>query len=426
MSVSRVCIQADRDGDPVAVDVALPSGAPVADLLPAIVGLVDDRATPGDAARRWRLDRLVGGSLEESLSLIDNGVRDGELLILNADHAPTLGPMRRAACQVAVGARAPESQGVDLLPGVGCVLATVLAAAALAWTAGSEAATVNAIIAAVGAAAAAAVTMATGYATAPSLAVVSLTCATGFLAVPSGPAAPNVFLAATAAACASLFVHRLSGRASPALTAAAAFSLLTAIVTLVAMPVAAAGAALSTTALALLALAPRLSVLMAGLGPDHWHDDLTDRAGTGHALLSGLVIGSAAGTTLGVVVVAVAAHADATATDGAVAFAALIGAVLLLRSRTYVDLPRRIAMIAGGLVSVITCLHLATSTHREGVGAVAGVLLVVGLYAVRRPRCGATVSRMLDRLEYAALAAVVPAACWVAGVYAVVGGFSLR
>ncbi len=410
----------------MAVDVALPSGAPVGDLLPAIVGLVDDRVRPGGAAHRWRLDRPAGGSLAESLSLIDNGVRDGELLILTTDRAPMLGPVRRAACHEVLQTRAPASHVGEFLPGMVCVLATVLSAAALAWTAGSESATVNAIIAAVGATAAAAVTMATGYTTTSSLAVVSLACATGFLAVPSGPAAPNVFLAATAGASASLLMLRLSGRASPALTATTAFSLLAATVTLVAMPVAVVGAALSTAALALLALSPRLSVLAAGLGPDSWQGDLADRAVAGHALLSGLVAGCAAGAASGIVVVVGTDHAGPMAIAGAATFSSLVGTVLLLRARTYVDPIRQIVLCAAGLVSVIGCLYVALCTHREGVGPVAGALVVIGLYAVRRPRCGATVSRMINRLECVALAAVVPAACWVAGVYAVVGEFHLR
>ncbi|TPG34396.1 type VII secretion integral membrane protein EccD [Mycolicibacterium hodleri] len=426
MSVSRVCIQADRDGDPVAVDVALPSGAPVGALLPALVELVDDRVFPGGEVRRWRLNRLPGGILEESLSLTDNGVRDGELLILTPDDAPALGPLRRSAYHEA---SASDDSGcyVDrFLPGTICVLAAALAAVALSWTAGSETATVNAIIAAVGAACAAGMTIATGYPTAPSLAVVCLSCATGFLAVPAGPATPNVFLAATAAASASLLMMRLSGRASPALTATAASSVLVAIMTLVPIPVAAIGAALSTAALALLALAPRLSVVAAGLGPDRWHGDLTKRAHTGHAILSGLLAGGTASAVAGVLVVAGAENAGVPATARIVTFTALIGGVLLLRARIHVDAARRIALLAGGLASIAACLHVAVDSHHDSAGPVACALVVVGLCAVRRPSCGPALSRTIDRLEYVALAAVIPAACWVAGVYAVVGGFSLR
>ena len=35
VSVSKVCVQADRDGDPVAVDLVLPSGTQLAELLPS-------------------------------------------------------------------------------------------------------------------------------------------------------------------------------------------------------------------------------------------------------------------------------------------------------------------------------------------------------------------------------------------------------
>jgi type VII secretion integral membrane protein EccD len=412
VSVSRVCIHADRDGDPLAVDVALPSGAPVAELLPAIVELVDDRMTGGDAARRWRLERPSGGSLEESLSLDDNGVRDGELLILSPDRAPTLGPMRRAAWQEAMTARPSTFTVGESLPGAVCLLTAVLAAASFAWTAGSASATTNAIIAGVGAAAAMAVTVVTGYATASSIAVVSLASATGFLAVPSGPAAPNVFLAAVAAFTAALLMLRLAGRVSPALVATAALSLLAAVVTLVAMPVVLVGAALSTASLALLTLAPRLSVLTARLGSEHWQGDAAERAVTGHATLTGLVAGCAAGAATGAVVVAIACRADPPAT---VAFTAVIATALFLRARTYIDAIRQIALITGGLASAVAGLHVAFSAYQGAVGPVACVLVVIGLIAVRRPRCGAAVARLVDLLDYAALAAVVPVACWVGG-----------
>ncbi|BDX34080.1 type VII secretion integral membrane protein EccD [Mycobacterium antarcticum] len=419
VSVSRVSIQADRDGHPVAVDVSLPSAVPVADLLPAIVELVDDRALGGDTARRWRLDRLLGGTLEDWSNLRDNGIRDGDVLVLVADGLPELLPMRGAPCQVAAEARAPATT-VDVA-GIGCGLAALLAATAFASTAGSDAATLNAMLAAVCAVAAAAVTIATRYATAPSLATVLSTSAAGFLAVPSGPAAPNAFLAATASACASLLLLRLSGRASAALTATTTGSLVTAIVTVVAIPPSAAGAALATLALAVLALAPRASVLVTGLGPESWQSEPADRARAGHAVLSGLVVGSAAGSACGVAVVAIVA--DAVSNARASIFATVVGAVLLLRSRTYVDPVRRNTLSATGLACVIAGLLLVVATHPARLGMVAGLLLIAGLSGLRRPTCGATASRMLDRLEYVALAAVVPTACWVAGAYAAVGGF---
>lgn len=416
MSVSRLCIQTDRDGDPVAIDVVLPSDLCVAELLPTIVGLVDDRALPDGAARPWRLQRACGAPLDQSSSLADNGIRDGELLVLDADDSPTLGPLRRAAPQQVVGTRAVDARIGRCVPGAVCVLATTLAAAVLATTVGSVGATTYAIIAAAAAVAAFVAAVATGYETAPSICAVSLAGTTGFLAVPSGPAAPNVFLAAAAASSVSLLVLRLSGRWPPALLAVAVSSLLIAVVTVVALPLTLVGAALSATALALLALAPRVAMLAAGLGPDRWQGEVADSAAAGHAILSGLVAGCAAGAASGAVVAAVTGHA------GALQFTGLVAMVLLLRCRTYVDADRRIALATGGLVSLVACLHVLVSTQPRSVGPVACLLIAVGLATVRPPSHGATLARAVDRLEYVALAAVVPMAGWVAGAYDALGG----
>lgn len=243
--------------------------------------------------------------------------------------------------------------------------------------------------------------------------MVALTCAAGFLVVPSGPSAPNVFLAAAAALSAALLMLRLSGRTSPALVAIAAVSLLTAVVTVAAMPLTVVGAALSTSALALLGLAPRVSTVTAGLGPDRWHGDLA--ASAGHAILSGLVAGAATGAAAGAVVVAVAGH------SGAAPFSGLVALVLVLRCRTHADADRRTSLAAGGLVALVAGVCALLNARPGSVGPVAAALVVVGLLAMRRPGGGATVARILGHLEYAALVAVVPVACWVGGAYTALG-----
>jgi len=415
VSVSKVCVQADRDGDPVAVDVVLPSGTPVAELVPAIVGLVDAPAPPGGAARRWRLQRASGARLDDSLSLSANGVRDGELVILDFGAAPALGPVRHVACQHVAGAPPVGPRSDAWLPAAVGVVAVTLAALALAITAGSGGATVNAVVSAIAAATVAVLTVVTGYSTASSLGVVALACATGFLVVPSGPAAPNVFLAAAAAMSVALLMLRLSGRTSPTLVAVAAFSLLTAAVTVAAMPLTVTGAALSTSALALLGLAPRVSMVAAGLGPDRWHDDLAASAAAGHAILSGLVAGAAAAAAAGAVVVAVADH------PGAAPFTGLVALVLVLRCRTHADADRRISLAAGGLVALVAGVCALLNARPGSAVPVAAALVVVGLLAIRRPSGGTSAARMLGYLEYAALVAVVPVACWVGGAYTALG-----
>jgi len=424
MSVCRVCIQTDRDGDPVAVDVALPSGTSIGELLPAIVDIANGRAAPPTTARHWRLMRPSGLALQESLSLRDNDVRDGELLILSPGGGPSLGPVRREACQVAAAAQPRAFDVARGLPSAWCVTAAALASTALSWTAGTDLAATNLIIAVVGACAAAAVAMVTRYATAATVAVVALSSATGFLAVPSGPAAPNAFLAAMAASCASLVMQRLSGRVSPTLTAAASFSALTAAATVVPMPTATTGAALATASLGLLALAPRVSVSAAALGPEHWSGPLEDRAATGHVILTGLVVGCAMGAACGAALVAVVADdAPSTTPAGAVALTAVTAVALSLRARTYVDRARQIPLLAGALVSIAACLRVVFVACPQYVGWSCAVLLVSGLVAAREPRMGAVASRVVDRVEYAALAAVAPVACWVGGAYAVAGGW---
>lgn len=399
----------------MAVDVVLPSGTRLAELLPAIVELVDVPAPTGGDARRWRLQRASGTLLDESLSLSGNGVRDGELVILDFDAAPALGPVRHAAYQHVARAAPVGPRGDAWIPAAVGVFATTLAAFALARTVGSDGATANAVVCATAAAAVAVLTVVTGYSTTSSVAVVTLAGTAGFLVVPSGPAAPNVFLAAATALSASLLMLRLSGRTSPALVAIAALSLLTAVVTVAALPLTVVGAALSTSALALLGLGPRASTVTAGLGPDRWHGDVAASATAGHAILSGLVAGAAAGAAAGAVVVAVAGH------PGAAPFIGLVALTLALRSRIHADADRRISLTAGGLVALAAGVCALLNTRPGSVVPVAAALVVVGLLAMRRPRGSATVARMLGYVEYAALVAVVPVACWVGGAYTAIG-----
>jgi hypothetical protein len=65
------------------------------------------------------------------------------------------------------------------------------------------------------------------------------------------------------------------------------------------------------------------------------------------------------------------------------------------------------------------------TAHPAQVGWVSAVLIAIGLGATRPPRLNAVTARVVEVLEYAALVAVVPLACWVGGVYAMVRGVSL-
>ena len=209
-------IHTDRDGDPVTVDVALPSGAPVGELLPAIVDLVDGRAAPRGRGRalaagprgRWR-------RWTTSLSLADNGVHDGELLILSRGHDAAPGPSDAAEPWHAAVIACPPDGRLAGQPSRRLLRTALCRWPRSRWrpAAGSAHATTQPGRRGGGS------LRGRGdgdghrvrHGVEPS-AFACLAAATGFLAVPSAPAAPNVFLAAAAALAASLSMMRLSGR----------------------------------------------------------------------------------------------------------------------------------------------------------------------------------------------------------------------
>lgn len=385
------------------VDVALPSGVSVAELLPDLLGLVDDRTGPAV----WRLDRVAGEPLDGSLSLADNGVRDGELLVLSPDRTPFLGVVVVEPCQEVAAARPSTPRVRDILSAAPCLLLTALAALGLASTAGSPGALTALVVAAVGALVSVAATVATGS-TATALTAAALAGATGYLAVPSAPSAPNAFLAATATLSAAVLLWRWSGRDDPALmaTVATAFPVLAATVT--PMPGPAVGAVLSTTALVVLILAPRITLLAGGRGTPSHH------------VLDGLVAGAVIAGAAGTVVVAMTGSGAP-----ALAFTAVLAASLALLGRTHVDPPRRIVSCSGGLVAAVSSLWIVCDARPSMVSVAAAVLIVAGLATTRSWTIGAAAGRVLDRLTCAALVAAVPAACWVAGVGELVGRFHL-
>ena len=88
-------MQANQEDRDVAVDLALPTRTQVALLIPSIVDIVHrDGLWPTDAAARgWRLSHVGGPSLDESMTLSESDVRDGELLLLSATAIPAAEPV---------------------------------------------------------------------------------------------------------------------------------------------------------------------------------------------------------------------------------------------------------------------------------------------------------------------------------------------
>jgi type VII secretion integral membrane protein EccD len=257
---------------------------------------------------------------------------------------------------------------------------------------------------------------------------VSLAAATGFLAVPSGPGPANVFLAAAAAASISLVLLRLTDQSTSTLVATATFSTVAAVAVTVpvvaVVPIATVGAILAVAALGVLGLSGRMAILLSGLTVDQ-HAEIDERTIRAHATLTGLIGGSSCAAALGTVVVAVGCHRYGAPSLPSTGFAAAIGVVLLLRMRTYVDAVRRGALGAAGLASASVSFAIFVTAHPTQVGWASAALIAAGLGATHPPRLNAVAMRAVEILEYAALVAVIPLACWVAGVYAMVRGASL-
>ncbi|WP_319445753.1 MULTISPECIES: type VII secretion integral membrane protein EccD [unclassified Mycobacterium] len=409
-------IQTGGDGDVRTVDVAVCAQTPVGMLLPA-VNDVAQLWPPARGTHGWRLDRTVGGPLDDSMSLDANGVRDGELLVLTAVHTPIPRSTFWAPARTVASAGSPPRECDGELRAAVCMWAVVVAGAALAWSGVTTHAAGHLIVAACGAFA---VCWAALLGRSPTLSVAgaALTAAAGFLAVPSGPAAPNVLLAASAASAVAVVMTRLTGGASAVLSATASCSALVAATaaaaTFAVLPVATIGAALATGALGLLALAPRVAILLSGLST---RGDAATRAGDGHATLTGLVAGSVGAVVVGTVLVALGCLRTELPPVTGAAFTGVAGLVTLLRSRTHADTVRRITLTFGGLLGTTAAFAIVTVVVPQYAYWFAAAVCALGLGVLRQRRLTATNSRAVDLIDYAALAAVVPLACWVIGVY---------
>ncbi|OMC00092.1 type VII secretion integral membrane protein EccD [Mycobacterium sp. NS-7484] len=415
-------------------DLSLPRALTVGELLPWIVDIVNAGAgTP----HRWRLSLLGGYHLDESATLTQNGIHDGDLLVLEGvDEHPS--PDRTLITALTV--HAPDERIPISVRAMGCLWTCALGLLAALW-AGVDGhgwgriAAAAVIAVAVGGVAMAAHRLDLEPALATVADAVAVGCAAilGFLVVPGGPAAANVFLAAVAAGSLGAVLLRLPGRDKELLiavvTATGLIAVATAGAVLWALTTTASAALLSALGIGLLPLAPRLSIALAGLTPpvpDCGSEgvtvnasDVDARAHEGHRNLVGLVLGCSAAAALGTIALVVAGLRQVSAIE--VAFAVCVGVVLLLRTRTYASGRCRIGSMVTGFCSLTAAFLLVVAWAPE-YGGWAGVIAVgaglAGLWPVRFE--SPLTARLADAAEYGALAAIVPLACWLGGAFDVV------
>lgn len=451
MAVAAVCrVSVRASSMSVAADLALPSGVELGEVLPCIVELVGERP---EADRCWTLSRVDGSALDESMTLRENGVRDGDVLRLGTGDRSS--ESFNDVCHYVVAAAESGDRGNGwprLLGAAAFVWSTGVAATALVWPAHS-AASLRAVIAAVLAVAATiGAIVASRLDTEPlptltlgTTAVVFGSLA-GFLMVPGGPAPPNLFLAAAVCSAVSIvLLHGTSGGSTLYIAIAALSTMWAVAAAVVAMwpaPAATVGAVLAAVSLAMLGAAARITILLTGLAPrmPNTSDSPTGdervpssigvaRAERGHRMLSGLLAGFSLSGASGAVLVATDQYDESALLYPA--FTAVVSVVLILRIAQQVGVVRSTTVLLAGLVSATaTFTLLAGTAPRYGpwlclltviVGA--GALLLVGTGV--SSRLSPLARRSIEVVDYLALAAIVPLACWVGDLFGFVRGWSL-
>ncbi|OBJ74001.1 type VII secretion integral membrane protein EccD [Mycobacterium sp. 1274756.6] len=426
---SGVCRVAVHAGG-ATVDVTLPTGVTVTELLPALTDLLGAEPQPGG----YHLTRLAGAALDGAMTLAQQRIRDGAMLVLSS--APLPDPVfSRDDPVVALSARhrrwpySASRCGGALA--AGCLAAAgALSALHAAVTAGPPAGGRPAL-----AAAAVSVT-ALGAAVLlhrrDRLAVITcgLTASgyaalAGFLAVPDGPGPGNVLLAAMAGAAVAAAARTLTGCGAITFTAVSWLGVLIAAVALAGLLIGAApralGAAAAVAALAVTGAAGRLALAVCGLTSADPAVGATPAGAARRAggVLTALTAGAAVAGSLGAITVA----AGPPWWPG-VGFAALFAVLTLLRARDQGDPARTAVLLACGAGTAIAAALVAGRLIGDP-GWICGASAVPVAAALAAGFGGPTwarapgIRRTADLAEYLAAAALVPLAVWVTGCYRV-------
>ena len=356
------------------VDLTLSSEVPIALLLPGVCDIVDRHLSAGTGAPRYL--RLPGAqSCDTSKSLSENGIREGDTVILATSEA-SAGP--RVTLD---GARA---------------LADEVNTAAAGWT------PVDSRVAAL-------------------LAAVILTGAAGLVAVAGAPGPPRLLLTASAAGSAAAVAARVSGRWRMLFTAFTFGAALTAAVALWATVTGGGtGALLAVAGLAVLLGAARLTLSICGLAATAARDLTADPGPAAHpasapGYLRALVAAGTGTCTLGLIAIAgVGGPAEG-------ALAGVVSVVMLLRARVLSAPGPRISVLLGGACGVAATLGAAARLWPTWWPWLCGAALCLAagaLWATHRPfPAGPRAVEVLRVLDCALSAAVIPLACWSLGFF---------
>ena len=426
----RVGVQFEADR----LDFTVPADLTVAAVIPSIVDHVGvGRRRWQEVPACWQLSRVDGRPLSSRASLRDNDVRDGDILWLS--HVPVAD-----ASPTADDAIAQIMSSLDAVPrwtptatraaaSIVTVCCAALAAYALLRSPSSGSPVVAGLLSAVALTAAVAagrVYRDTSSAVTLGACSAALASVAAYLAVPGGATAPKLMLVGAVCATVSVLAARYVGTGAAGFTGVASFGFLSAAAACVRLiapvGVAATGAVLAAAATGLLVVCPRLAI-WAGRLPIPPHGSRADDARHVDAIITGLACGSSAAAALG------AALAVQGSSFSGAAFAAAIGVTLVLRAGTHVDLAQVAALLLSGTTCFAVIFTWAVGMWPQHAHWIALGAAVIAAGSAASSSGAKTASppkrRCVELTEYAALASVVPLACWVCGVFAAVRGVHL-
>ena len=456
--IRRVSVYADD----VQVDLALPARVPVGSLIPLIMDIVAAQGPRGVKPAPYRLSTLAGPSLAVSKTLAQQGIRDGTVLFLSASPAPLPAPRfddatdaistSLAAATQRLRSRTGRLSGALAAGWLTTVGAVVLIRAALCANDARQAGAAAGVLAVAGGIALLAGAIAyRGFRDAIAgltlgLLATGFAAVAGLLAVPGAPGAPNALLAATAAAATAVVALRITGCGTATFTAVGCFAIVAAVVALVAAleaaPLRVIGAMCAVVSLVLIELSARVSILLAGLSPQlavqaaadrptATSQDLPVKATRADTWLTGLVAAFSVSAALGAIGTLIALCSNGGSRAAGMAFATTIGAALLVRSRSHPDVARGVTLTVAGTATLSGSFVVAATdcAGRLPWIAVAIAVVTAGIlswgFVLPAMTWSPVARRSAELAQHSALAAVVPLACWVCGLYGAARGLTL-
>ncbi|GAA2054913.1 type VII secretion integral membrane protein EccD [Williamsia deligens] len=461
------------------VDVALPADVPLASLIPELAGLLlrnqfgEPERVPDDLAVRWTLGKVGQPVLDETRTLIESGIHDGDLLVLRSEGTAELPTVYDDVIDAVAGITRREFRSWSATAarwvGVVAFLLAVVVSGVLtmvaSWSSHRYDLGAVALVAFVVFFVADLVVRANGADRVVGAALTVASCVAVFVGcfatLGAADNAANVLLGAGVALLVAVvalrvtvgepFTHLASITVAALVTLGALGQLL------IGAPVQHTAAVLAVVAMLVALIAPRLTILLVRLPiptvpsagaslddidpPDQQNINagvaaigavalpetaaLEIRAKAANAHMSGLMLGAAAVAAVSAVVVAVP-HPDVDWKS--LVLGVLVAAAIVLRGRSHSDLVQAAGMIGIGASALLGVV--AVQSVADGIWAVlaVGLTLVVSaasfLFGVVTPTMefSPVMRRIGEIAEYLVITATVPIAAWVIGLYSLARG----